>query len=160
MPVHLRPVTKDNLDQCLGLEVRPEQAHLVASVAKSLAQAYVDPNLHPFAVYDARALGYEQTDEPVIGFAILEVAAGVGFILRLLVGAEYQGRGYGRATMMELIRRAKLYPSVEMIATSHAKGNEVMARLCVSIGFVPWDVGYAEGDGPEVFLRLPEGASP
>jgi diamine N-acetyltransferase len=154
MRIHLRPVTKDSLRLCLNLAVAPDQEQRVASVAASLAQAYVDPNLHPYAVYDARAIGYEQTDEPLIGFAVLEVAAGVGFILRLMVDAEHQGRGYGRAIMVELIRRAYLFPDVQLIATSHQRGNLPMERLCKSLGFVPWEVSYASEDGPEVYLRL------
>ncbi len=151
--MHWRPVTKANLKDCLALEVAEDQAHLVASVAKSLAQAYLDPNLHPYAIYDARAIGYEETSEPVVGFAVLEVAGGVGFILRLMIAAQHQGKGYGRASLQELSRRAKLFPDVQMVATSHLAGNEPMARLCAQLGFVPWDVSYA-AESPDVFLRL------
>jgi hypothetical protein len=49
-------------------------------------------------------------------------------------------QGYGRAAMVEVIRRLKLTPEVEMIATSHRCSNTVAARLYRSLGFVSWDV--------------------
>ena len=152
MPVHLRPVTRENLHDCLALQVAPEQTSFVASVAKSLAEAYVDPNLQPYAVYDESARGHEATSEPVVGFAMVQIVAGVGFVQRLLIGADYQKRGYGRATMLEMIRRLRMHPDVETVATSHRKGNQQMARLCKGLGFVPWEIDFATSDGLEVFL--------
>ncbi|HEY9635958.1 MAG TPA: hypothetical protein V6D14_21300 [Coleofasciculaceae cyanobacterium] len=40
---------------------------------------------------------------------------------KLIADWKYQGRGYGRATMVEVIRRLKLYPDVEIITTSYRK---------------------------------------
>lgn len=39
----LQRITPDNFDAAIGLEVRPDQEHLVAPVVKSLAEAYVHP---------------------------------------------------------------------------------------------------------------------
>ena len=153
--VHLRPVTLDNYKECLGLRVGATQDGLVASNAHSLAEAKVNPTLVPLAIYDGAARGYEQPLLPMVGFTMYELVAGVGFILRLMVDQVYQGRGCGRGAMVEVIRRLRLHPEVEMIATSHRRENVAAARLYAALGFVPWGVGWAGPADAEVFLRLP-----
>jgi diamine N-acetyltransferase len=119
----------------LNLEVSEWQKGLIATTTQSLAEAYVDPNLFPLAIYDAVACGYEQTEVPMLGFTMYELIAGVGFIMRLMVDEKYQGQGYGRAAMIEVIRRLKLCSDVEIIATSYRKENEIAAKLYQSLGF-------------------------
>ncbi|MGK7937696.1 MAG: GNAT family N-acetyltransferase [Xenococcaceae cyanobacterium] len=152
--VHLHRVTQDNFRECLNLRVTESQQSLIASTTQSLAEAYVNPNLFPLAVYDAKACGYEQPEVPMIGFTMYEIVAGVGFIMRLLIDEKYQRQGYGRATIIEVIRRLKLYPDVEIIATSHLKENKIAAKLYQSLGFQPWDISYALSHPTEVYLKL------
>ncbi|MEL6158718.1 MAG: GNAT family N-acetyltransferase [Cyanobacteria bacterium J06627_32] len=154
--VHLRRVTKDNLEACLELRVSDDQQPCVATPEQSLAEAYVDPNLFPLAIYDVAACGYEQPDVPVIGFAMYEVVAGVGFIMRLLIDEKYQRQGYGRATVTEIVRRLRLHPGVEVIATSHVKENQAAAKLYGSMGFRSWNISYAVEHPTESYLKLEE----
>ena len=152
--IHLRKVTKENLEECLALQVKDSQRNLVATTAKSLAQAYVDPNLFPLAVYDAAACGYEQPEVPVIGFTMYEIVAGVGFIMRLIIEQQYQGQGYGQATIIEVIRRLKLCPDVEIIATSYRKENKIAAQLYRNMGFQQWNISYAISHPTEIYMKL------
>ena len=152
--VHLHRVTRKNFRECLNLRVTESQQSLIASTTQSLAEAYVNPNLFPLAVYDAKACGYEQPEVPMIGFTMYEIVAGVGFIMRLMIDEKYQRQGYGRATTIEVIRRLKLYPDVEIIATSHVKENKIAAKLYQSLGFQPWDISYALSHPTEVYLKL------
>ena len=152
--VHLRSITKDNLEECLALQVKDSQQNLVATNAKSLAQAYVDSNLFPLAIYDAAACGYEQPEVPMIGFTMYEIFVGVGFIMRLAIDRKYQGQGYGRATMIEVIRRLKLCPNVEIIATSYLKENKIAAKLYHDIGFRQWNISFAVNHPTEVYVKL------
>ena len=153
--VHLRPVTLANYRECLALQVGDAQTGLVASNARSLAEAYVNLNMTPLAVYDVAARGFEEPPTPIIGFVMIEMAAGVGFITRLMIDRAHQGRGYGRAAMMEVIRRLRLTPEAEIIATSHLRENAAAARLYAGLGFVSWEIAYATADAEEVYLRLP-----
>ena len=58
--VHLEPVTKENLDAVLRLEVSDSQKSFVSTPAESLAQAYVyTGTAFPFAVYH---------DQDIVGF--------------------------------------------------------------------------------------------
>lgn len=152
--VHLRKITLDNFQECISLEVNENQKEFLAPNVKSLAQAYVNPNLFPLAIYDAAVMGYIEPQLPMIGFIMYEIVAGVGFILRLMIDSKYQQQGYGKAAMLEVIRRLKLYPEVELIATSHKRGNEAASRLYRSIGFVGWDIEWAVNHESEVYLKL------
>ncbi len=154
--VHLRKITRDNLRSCLSLQVHDSQLSLVATPAQSLAEAYVDSNLFPLAIYDVAACGYEQPEVPVIGFLMYEIVAGVGFIMRLTIDRQYQRQGYGRAAMTEIIRRLKLCLDVEIIATSYRKENEVAAGLYRSLGFREWDISFATAHPTEVYVKLEE----
>ena len=74
--------------------------------------------------------------------------------MRLMVDEKYQGQGYGKATMIEVIRRLKLYPDVEIIASSYRKENKIAARLYESLGFWQWDISYALSHPTEVYVKL------
>ena len=58
-----------------------------------------------------------------------------GFILRLMIDEKFQRRGYGKAAMVEVIRRLKLHPEVERIATSHDRKNEALPHDFMKV----WD---------------------
>lgn len=152
--VHLRKITKDNFKECLALNVQDSQKNLVATNAKSLAQAYVDFNLFPLAIYDAAACGYEKPEVPMVGFTMYEVVAGIGFIMRLMIDEKHQGQGYGKATMIEVIRRLKLCPDVEIIASSYRKENKIAAKLYWNIGFRQWNISYARSHPTEMYVKL------
>ncbi len=158
--VNLQPITPTNYMACLNLQVDPSQIGFVATNAKSLAEAKADPTLTPLAIYDRAALGYLPPDIPVpmIGFIMYELKGGVGFILRIMIDRAHQRQGYGRAAAIEVIRRLKLYPEVQMIATSHQRDNEASARLFKSLGFVPWEIDWAKENKSEIYLRLGETA--
>ena len=83
-----------------------------------------------------------------------ELVAGVGFIMRLMISHEHQRRGYGHAAMVEVIRRLRLHPEVELIATSYKRGNEAAERLYSNLGFVPWEIEWAQQNKTEKYVRL------
>ena len=87
-------------------------------------------------------------------FTMYEIVAGVGFIMRLMIDKKYQRQGYGRATMIEVIRRLKLYPDVEIIATSYRQENEIAAKLYQSLGFIAWDIAWAKSHPTEFVKQL------
>ncbi|MEU2433435.1 GNAT family N-acetyltransferase [Streptomyces sp. NPDC007861] len=102
MTPRLEKITPDNVDAALELRVRPGQEKNVASVARSLAEAYAHGDVAwPRLVFD----GDEDGDEPV-GFlmAFIDIpwapekdpADRRSGLWRLNIRADAQGRGYGR----------------------------------------------------------------
>ncbi len=154
--VSLMRITPETLDECVSLKVANHQKEFVAPNIYSLAQAAVSPIYHPFGIYDADA--HYRANPSMVGFVMYGISNARGFILRLMIDEKFQKRGYGRAAMIEVIRRLKLHPEVERIATSHDRKNEAAARLYESLGFVDWKHEARTGDSGERYLILQEGS--
>ena len=142
--VHLREINQDNWKQAIRIDVAPEQKRFVASNLYSISEAILNPTFAPLAIYDEA--------ETMVGFLMYGTNTDNGelWILRLMVGQQYQGRGYGRAAMEEIIRRLKAKPDCQEIFTSYEPDNDVAAKLYRSLGFE--DTGRVEGG--ELVVRL------
>ena len=68
-----------------------------------------------------------------------------------MIDQKFQGRGYGRATVREVVRRLKLMPEIEFIGTSVAHGNIAAEQLYRSLGFVESGLKV---DDRELYLKL------
>jgi diamine N-acetyltransferase len=153
--VSLHEISANNRAECLELRVAESQSGWVAPNSESLQEAAANSNLVPLAIYDVMARGFEKPDLPMVGFTMYELSAGVGFIRRLMIDQRFQGKGYGRAAMLEVMRRLKLHPEVELIATRHRRDNEAAAKLYRSLGFVDWNIRWAQEHPSEVYLCHP-----
>jgi diamine N-acetyltransferase len=127
------------------LKVAPEQERFVASNAFSLAQSKYEPELIPQGIYDG---------ETMVGFLMYRPAdfglAKVWLIYRLMVGKDYQGKGYGRAGMECLLERLRAIPGYNAVLISFVPDNDAARKLYASLGFE--DTGEIE-DG-EIVYRL------
>ena len=142
--VHLEPVTKDNLDAVLMLEVNDGQKGYVSSAAESLAQAYVyQETAFPFAVYN---------DDTVVGFIMMGYYEEKKYytLWKLMIDQQYQGRGYGKEALKLGIVFLKERFSVKEIYTGVIPDNKVAKDLYLSVGFE--DTGLFENGMEE--LRL------
>lgn len=146
MKVELRDVTIDNWRACVRLKVAPEQEKFVASNAVSLAQSKFEPESVPLAAYDG---------DTMVGFIMYHPEdygmAKLWFIERLMVGKDYQGKGYGRAIMEALLSRLRPVAGYNAVLISFIPENTAAQNLYASLGFV--DTGEIE-EG-EVVYRLP-----
>ena len=127
--VALQEITAETWEQCVKLKVRSDQEHFIASNVFSLAQSRYEPGLLPLAVYNG---------ETMVGFVMYSeqpFEPGKYFIYRVMVGAEFQGNGYGRAAMRALIERMKALPNCQHIVLSYEPENAVAEQLYESLGF-------------------------
>ncbi len=150
--VAFREITPENFKECLALKVADSQEHLVASTVKSLAEAYVYGGMLPYAVYDASDAN--GTESHMVGFAMFEVANGIGFITRIIVDENHQGGGYGTAIVIEIVRRLESDPEVKTVATSHLKHNKAATQLFNRCGFEEWSPEWASEMPDRRVLRL------
>ena len=143
MKVELCEVTRDNWLTCVRLKVAESQTRWVASNAVSLAQSKYEPECVPLAAYDG---------ETMVGFAMYRPEdyglSKVWFIDRLMVGQDFQRKGYGRAIMTALLERLRAQPGFAAIMISFVPDNEGARRLYSSLGFE--DTGVIE-EGEVVF---------
>jgi diamine N-acetyltransferase len=128
-PISLREINRDNWKEAIRLDVAPDQERFVASNLYSIAEAIFNPTFVPLAIYDET--------ETMVGFLMYGINPDSDelWILRLMVDQRYQGRGYGRAAMEEIIRWLRAEPGFREVFTSYKPDNHVAARLYRSLGF-------------------------
>ncbi len=140
-----REVTRRNLWEVLRLSVAKSQIQFVAPNSVSLAQAKVQPECVPLAVYDG---------ERPIGFVMygLDYAEKEYWIYRVMIDEKYQSRGYGRRVTEMLIDRIKQEADEErhVLYLSFNPENEWGESLYRSLGFTD-DQRMTDG---EIVYRL------
>ncbi|MEW6031436.1 MAG: GNAT family N-acetyltransferase [Bacillota bacterium] len=128
--VSLREIDGANWLECVRLTVSEAQKGMVASNAFSLCQARYEPGWKPLAVYEKdRMVGFvmfSETAHPEWGY----------WIVRLMIDKAHQGRGLGRATLVEVLRLMAENPDCQEVFISHHPENKVADRLYTSLGFV------------------------
>lgn len=125
-------IDRHNYLSILDLSVSEEQHSFVASNTYSLAQAFVQPECVPLALY---------VENKPVGFAMycIDENDREYWIYRLMIDQRHQGRGYGRAAMLLLIDRirSEMDEQRHRIFISFEPENEVAKSLYESLGFVP-----------------------
>ncbi|MGG4492643.1 GNAT family N-acetyltransferase [Brevibacillus reuszeri] len=151
MTISLSPVTRDNWLEALELKVKPEQAGFVPSVAISLAKVHIKPDgdsveYLPFAIYH---------EETMVGFmmhAFVEETTDMYWINGFLIDANYQGKGYGKAALQQMIAYiTNRFSGCQEIRLTVYPDNHSAYKLYQNLGFE--EIG--EWHGEEVVLRLP-----
>ncbi|MCM3364014.1 GNAT family N-acetyltransferase [Niallia sp. HCP3S3_B10] len=131
--ITLRDIDSTNFFQCILLKSQESKGYPlfeehVASNAFSIAQSKVEPEWITKAIYNK--------ESQMIGFAMygLSPILNVFFITRLMIDYRYQGKGYGRLAMLEIIQELKEISSGE-IYTSFVPSNGRAKKLYTSLGF-------------------------
>jgi len=154
--VELRKITRENIKECIRLEVAEEQKHFVAANAVSLAQAYVslvneDCIPLPFAIYH---------DNTMVGFIMIsynreksDANKGRYYIWRFMIDKRYQKNGYGRLAMKRVLEIIRTFPcgEAEEVTLSYEPDNHVARKMYLSLGFREKD----EMDDGEQVAYLP-----
>jgi len=146
MTIELREVTKDNWEQVIKLTLHEEQKKFVAPNWYSLLEAFYEPEIAWVkAAYDGDTL---------VGFTMFDFdpdETKAYWVARLMVAAEHQRKGYGRAIMQQVIDLLSAKPDCNEIFISFEPHNHVARALYTSLGFQ--DTGkIVEG---ELLFRLP-----
>ena len=144
MDVTLREITNDNFIECIRLNVAEDQKDFVATNVFSLAEAKADGVSDPFAIY---------ADDEMVGFIMydFEPEESRGCITRLMLDARFQGKGYGRAAMRQVIDRFSQIPECKEIQTSYVPANAAAEHLYKDLDFRQTG---EEIDG-ETIVRMP-----
>jgi diamine N-acetyltransferase len=149
MATFLRPIDESNYRDVLQLSVAPDQERFVASNLQSLADAYVWRDAaEPRAVYaDDELVGfallYPLTDGPPASPLPADATLRGYIIVRLMIDAHFQGRGYGREALdaiVEIVRKRGL-PTIRL---SVLPDNDQAIEFYRRNGFAA--TGETEGD--------------
>lgn len=130
MQLHFEAVTKENRRELEALEPYPEQSGYIEPVKDCLREADELTLWRPVGIYDGDVL---------IGFAMYgyfrEPAPGQLWLDRLLIGKNYQGRGYGKCAVLALLERLRLEYRSDKVYLSVYEDNKAAVRLYLQVGF-------------------------
>ena len=150
--VSLEPVTVDNFETLLEMELPPEQDRWIANNACSIAQASF------YSDWRTRAIYHEGVPA---GFLLYDVAsrdeAGHYGIYRFMVDHPRQGRGIGRRALELLLEELRAQPDAQRITICYKPQNVAARGLYLSCGFV--EVGVDELGEMIAEIRLARVAS-
>jgi diamine N-acetyltransferase len=140
--ITLRKITLENRREMFKLEVTEEQRRYVASNLSSVASCYVLATNGgcplPFIIYaDDQMVGFVMIVYGITGYEIPKIAEGNYCVLRLMIDAKYQNRGYGREAMEKILDYIRTFPAgpAEYCWIQYKAENTVARKLYESCGF-------------------------
>lgn len=141
--VSLREVTADTLRSILRLKVSPQQEQFVADNATSIAQAHFEPKAWFRAIY---------ADETPVGFVMLydDTEKPEYFLWRYMIDGRYQGLGFGRQALLQVIDIVRGRPGATEMLLSYVPAEGSPEPFYAGLGFI--NTGDVE-DGENV-MRL------
>lgn len=142
--VSLREITKDTVRTIIRFKVAPGQEEFVASNAASIAEAHFSDIAWFRAIY---------AGETPVGFIMLADDPGKPeyFLWRLMIDARWQGKGYGRRAIQQLLDYVKTRPGATELLVSYVPGDGSPRDFYLKLGFQ--ETGRVEDE--EIVLRLP-----
>lgn len=133
MSIYLKDIDENNLEECTLLTTNKDGKHyvfeeFVASNTFSIAQSKVQKGWIVKAIYD---------DDLMIGFSMYGYCYEYDFyeICRFMIDYKYQGKGYGRRSLIKIIEEMKKNEECKDIYISFAPKNNIARSLYESLGF-------------------------
>jgi diamine N-acetyltransferase len=137
MGITLQPVTAKNWRALIKLKVKEDQNHFVASNLYSIAEAQF--GFEEEGHWDFYPFGAYVEAEPV-GFVMycfnFNHSRFQAFVMRLMVDEKFQGKGYGREIMVQVLDVFRANKQIKNVGISYEPENEGARKLYASLGFV------------------------
>ncbi len=146
--VVLKKIDESNFIDCFNLKLAKEQEKYVSNPIRSLAQAYVYySQCVPFGIY---------AEDKMVGYVmvIYDYDEKVYNIWHMMIDKDFQGNGYGKAAMQEVLRyiSSKPFgPSQTVLITCNPE-NKIAYNLYQQIGFS--ETGRSDDDELELGITL------
>ena len=146
--IALKKIDESNFIDCFNLKLAMGQEKYVSHPIRSLAQAYVYYNQYvPFGIY---------AEDKMVGYVmvIYDYDEEVYNIWHMMIDSAFQGNGYGKGAMREVLKFIGLEPlgSSKTILITCNPQNEVAYRLYRRIGFT--ETGRRDDDELELGMTL------
>ena len=124
--ITLKYITRRNLDAVLKLKVKPKQESLVATNAKSIAQAHFYKEAWYRAIYlGDTPIGFVLLVDSTLKYKRIKQKTPALYLWRFMIDGKYQGKGYGRKAVELVIKHLKARPNAKEVTLHHeqTKGN-------------------------------------
>jgi diamine N-acetyltransferase len=143
--VTLREITGETVDQILAFKVTSDQDRFVAPNAVSIAEAYFEPKAWFRAIYAGETpvgfvMLYQDADEPVY------------YLWRYMIDARYQGMGFGRHALQQVIEYVRTQPRATELLLSYVPDEHGPEKFYSKLGFI--NTGKMHDDELEMKLQL------
>ena len=128
--VSLREVDAANVRAVCELELAPGQRTYVAPAAYTLAEGQHEAGAWVRAIYNG---------DEVVGLLALvaDTDAASYWLARLMIGAQHQHRGFGRAAIALLVDHVRSLPGATELGTSCVPGPASPKSFYLGLGFEP-----------------------
>lgn len=129
MALEFRDITSENYLDVFKLKVKLEQKSYVVPNVYCIAESKVYENFNPKALY---------LDNELIGFLMYGTNPkneSDVWIISLMIDEKFQGKGYGKHTMLKSIQILRELYDPPAIYISFDPENEIAKKLYTSIGF-------------------------
>lgn len=142
MSVTLQDLTAENWKACVELELAEDQRRFMETNAVSIAESRFHPWMLPLAIY---------ADEEMVGFVMYSderyPRSPCYWVHRLMIDHRQQGKGYGKAAMLEVVRRIAAKPDGDELWIGYDRESDAARDFYAHLGFVeqgeaPWGVDH------------------
>ena len=126
--INLRDITKRNLISIIDLDVSEHQKDQVASNAVSIAQGHYSNSAWFKGIFN---------DDIAVGFVMLDliIEKNKCFLWRFMIDKKYQGKGYGKIALTQVIDYVKSLNVFDEIKTSYVPSENGAEGFYKNFGF-------------------------
>ena len=128
----LTEITEENIYDVMALKLKPSQSKFVRDPLFSLAESYAYRN------DDTVLLFALKEQDKVVGFLslITEMEEKTVYIWRIVIGTQFQSKGYGRKALRVIEEYVKNLENYEKVVSDYVVGNLAMKHLLETEGYV------------------------
>lgn len=126
--INFKEITRENFWECVSLTVADDQNEFVTSNAVSIAQAKVQPECIPLAIYD---------EEEMVGFLMycIDEDDSEYWIYRMMIDKKHQSKGYGKKSLEKLLGTIKADKTRNKIFLGVHKESVAAVKVYECFGF-------------------------
>jgi diamine N-acetyltransferase len=134
--ITLKRITRRNLGAVLKLKVKPHQENLVATNAKSIAQAHFYREAWYRAIYlNDTPIGFVLLVDRTLKYKRIKQKNPALYIWRLMIDGKSQGKGYGREAVELAINHLKTRPNAKEVILHHEQTDGNAGEFYEKLGF-------------------------
>ena len=132
MNIRLERVDTSNFRSLIKLKVAQHQVKYIASNMYTIAEAYVEQHLVPYAI---------MAGDEVVGLLASENNPQDNqedryWVPRFMIGEQFQRKGYGKAAMKLILEQLTQEPDCDRVRLSVVPENEQAIAFYTNIGFI------------------------
>ena len=127
--INLKEITSKNLKSIIDLNVKDDQKDYVASNSVSIAQGHYSNSAWFKGIFnDNRPVGFVMLD--------LKIEKNICFLWRFMIDKKYQGKGYGKIALTQVIDYVKSFKVFTDIKTSYVPKDNSAEKFYKNFGFI------------------------